>query len=162
MAVGARPTCSSVRLHMHAPAPHGKGNKCDKKVKYKRTIALSHIFSLVLQHERKTRSFRSSFGSSRSWSHKQTIIIPRNALRWGYSNAAVVPSVHGSARPSGDYTVSYFFVQLGRHVNHDERINPIDLGGQRSRSQWTYMEISLWTQSRQHHFIFLCQTLQTC
>ena len=23
------------------PAPHGKGNKCDKKVKYKRTDALS-------------------------------------------------------------------------------------------------------------------------
>ena len=28
-------------------------------------------------------------------------------------------------------------------VNHGERMNPIDFEGQRSRSQWTYMEISL-------------------
>ena len=90
-----------------------------------------------------------------------------------------------------------FFIKLGRHVNHGERMNPIDFGGQRSkvkvtmdiygnklvntietkllcislsnladmltmvrawtlsilevrsqrsRSQWTYMEISLYTQ----------------
>ena len=122
----------------------------------------------------------------------------RNTLRWGYSNAAVVPcvcaSVRGPCEHNRDYTVACFFVKLGRH---DERMNPIDIGGQRSkvkvtmdingnklvntietkqlcislsnladmltmvrgwtllilevrgqrsRSQWTYMEISLWTR----------------
>ena len=135
---------------------------------------------------------------------KRQLLSPRNALRWGYSNAAVVPSVSPSVVPSvrgpcehyRDYTVACFFVKLGRHVNHDERMNPIDfggqrskvkvtmgiygnklvntiatkpfcislsnladmltmmrgwtllifeVGGQRSRSQWTYIEISLWT-----------------
>ena len=73
------------------------------------------------------------------------LLSPRNALRWGYSNAAVVPSVRACVcawfRPSvcgpcehdRDYTVAYFFVKLGRHVNHDERMNPIDFGGQRSK-----------------------------
>ena len=78
-------------------------------------------------------------------------LSPRNALRWGYSNASVVPcvvpsvrpSVHGPCEHDRDYTVACFFVKLGRHVNHDERMNPIDFGGQRSKSQWTYMEISL-------------------
>ena len=32
-------------------------------------------------------------------------------------------------------------------VNHNERINLIDFGGQSSRSQRTYIEISLWAQS---------------
>ena len=52
------------------------------------------------------------------------------------------PSVCGPCEHDRDYTVAYFFVKLGRHINHDERMDPIDLGGQRSRSQWTYMEIS--------------------
>ena len=26
-----------------------------------------------------------------------------------------------------------FFIKLGRHVNHGERINPINFGGQRSK-----------------------------
>ena len=30
----------------------------------------------------------------------------------------------------------YFLIKLGRHVNHDERMDPIDFGGQRSRSEW--------------------------
>ena len=106
-------------------------------------------------------------------------------------------SVHGPCEHDRDYTVACFFVKLGRHVNHGERMIPIDFGGQRSkvkvtmdihgnklvntieptpldvslsnlahmftmmrgwyllnfevrgqrsRSQWTYMEISLWTQ----------------
>ena len=135
----------------------------------------------------------------------EKLLSPRNALRWGYSNAAVVPSVRPSVVPSvrgpcehdRDYTIACFFVKLGRHVNHDERMNPIDfggqrskvkvtmdiygnklvntietkllcaswsnladmlamvrgwtllileVGGQRSRSQWAYMEISLWTR----------------
>ena len=117
----------------------------------------------------------------------------------GYSNAAVVPCVRASFRPSvrgpcehhREYTVACFFVKLGTHLNYDERMNPIDFGGQssmvkvtmniygnklmntidstvvyffikldrdvnhgermdlidfgaqRSRSQWTYMKISL-------------------
>ena len=35
----------------------------------------------------------------------------------------------------------YFFIKLGRDVNHGERMDPIDFGGQRSRSQWTRTEI---------------------
>ena len=109
---------------------------------------------------------------------------------------SVRPSVRGPCEHDRNYTVACFFVKLGRHVNHDERMNPIDFGGQRSkvkvtmdiygnklvntieteplcislsnladrltmvrgwtllilevrgqrsRSQWTYMEISLWT-----------------
>ena len=73
------------------------------------------------------------------------MLSPRNASQWGYSNAAVVPSVCGSIRPSvhgtcehnRDYTVACFFVKLGRHVNHDERMNPIDFGDQRSKVKVT-------------------------
>ena len=31
----------------------------------------------------------------------------------------------------------YFFVILGRHVKNDERMNPIDFGGQRSKVKVT-------------------------
>ena len=30
-----------------------------------------------------------------------------------------------------------FFIKLGRHVNHDEMMKPIDFGGQRSRVKVT-------------------------
>ena len=30
-----------------------------------------------------------------------------------------------------------FFIKLGRHVNHGERLNPIDFGGQRSKVKVT-------------------------
>ena len=43
------------------------------------------------------------------------------------------PSVCGPCEHDRDNTVAYFFVKLGRHVNHDERMNPIDFGGQRSK-----------------------------
>ena len=33
----------------------------------------------------------------------------------------------------------YFFIKLGRHVNHSERMDPIDFGGHRSWSQLTNM-----------------------
>ena len=36
----------------------------------------------------------------------------------------------------------YFFIKLGRDVNPGERMEPIDFGGQRSRSHLTRMEIS--------------------
>ena len=58
-------------------------------------------------------------------------------------HACVRPSVRGPCEHDRDYTVACFFVKHGRHVDHDERTNPIGFGGQRSRSQWTYMEISL-------------------
>ena len=72
-------------------------------------------------------------------------LSPRSALRWGYNNAAVFPSVRPSVVPSvhrpcehdRDYTVACFFVKLGRHVNHDVRMNPIDFGGQRSKVKVT-------------------------
>ena len=69
------------------------------------------------------------------------LLSPRNALRWGYSNAAVVPcvgvSLPGPCEHDRDYTVACFFVKLGRHVNHDERMNPNDFGGQRSKVKVT-------------------------
>ena len=46
-------------------------------------------------------------------------------------------SVHGPCEPYKDYTVACFFVKLGRHVNYDERINPIDFGGQTSKIKVT-------------------------
>ena len=46
---------------------------------------------------------------------------------------SVRPSVRRPCEHDRDYTVAYFFVKLGRHVNHDERMNPIDFGGQRSK-----------------------------
>ena len=50
---------------------------------------------------------------------------------------SVVPSVRGPCEHDRDYTVACFFVKLGRHVNHDERMNPIDFGGQRSKVKVT-------------------------
>ena len=47
------------------------------------------------------------------------------------------PSVRGPCEHDRDYTVKYFFVKLGRHVNHDERMTPIDFGGQRSKVKIT-------------------------
>ena len=47
------------------------------------------------------------------------------------------PSVHGPCEHDRDYTVACFFVKLGRHVNHDERMNPINFGGQRSKVKVT-------------------------
>ena len=31
----------------------------------------------------------------------------------------------------------YIFIKLGRHVNHGERMDPIDFGGQRSKVKVT-------------------------
>ena len=36
-----------------------------------------------------------------------------------------------------DFTIAYFFVKLGRHVNHDERMNPVDFGGHKSKVKVT-------------------------
>ena len=47
------------------------------------------------------------------------------------------PSVCGPCEHDRDFTVACFVVRLGRHVNHDENMNPIDLGGQRSKVKVT-------------------------
>ena len=74
------------------------------------------------------------------------LLSPRNALRRGYSNAAVVPSVRASVslcvtpcpcERDSDYTFVQIFIKLGRHVNYDKRMNPIDFGGQRSKVKVT-------------------------
>ena len=49
----------------------------------------------------------------------------------------MVPSVRGPCEHDRDYTVACFFVKLGGHVNHDERMNPIDFGGQSSKVKVT-------------------------
>ena len=51
--------------------------------------------------------------------------------------ASFRPSVHGPWEHDRDYTVACFFVKRGRHVNHDERMNPINFGGQRSKVKVT-------------------------
>ena len=43
-------------------------------------------------------------------------------------------------------TIVCLFIKLGKHVHYDERMNPFDLGGQRSRSELKFIEISLWTR----------------
>ena len=53
-------------------------------------------------------------------------LSPRNALLCAWFR----PSVCGPCEHNRDYTVACFFVELVRHVNHDERMNPIDFGGQ--------------------------------
>ena len=45
--------------------------------------------------------------------------------------------VHGPCEHDRDYTVACFFVKLGRHINHGEKMNPIDFGGQRSKVKVT-------------------------
>ena len=42
------------------------------------------------------------------------------------------PSVCGPCEHDRDNTVARFFVKLGGHVNHGERMNPIDFRGHRS------------------------------
>ena len=59
----------------------------------------------------------------------------------GYSNTAVVlcvrASVHGPCEHDRDYTIVCFFVKLGRDVNHDKRMNPIESEGRRSKVKVT-------------------------
>ena len=45
--------------------------------------------------------------------------------------------MRGPCEHDRDYTNAYFFVKLGRHVNHDKGMNPIDFGGQRSKVKVT-------------------------
>ena len=54
-----------------------------------------------------------------------------------YVCVSVHASVRGPCEHDRDYTVACFFVKLGRHVNHNERMNPIDFGGQRSKVKVT-------------------------
>ena len=50
---------------------------------------------------------------------------------------SVRQSVHGPCEPHRDYTVACFFVKVGRHINHDERMNPICFGDERSKVKVT-------------------------
>ena len=50
---------------------------------------------------------------------------------------SVRPSIRGPCEHDRNYTVACFFDKLGRHVNHHERMNPIDFGGQRSKVKVT-------------------------
>ena len=59
----------------------------------------------------------------------------RATLLW--CRGSVRLSVRGPCECDRVYTVAYFFVKLGRHVNHDERMHPIDCGGQRSKVKVT-------------------------
>ena len=78
---------------------------------------------------------------------RQALLSPHNALRRGYCNAAVVPSVSPSVRQcvrhalpcehDRNLTVVCLFIKLGRYVHYDERMNPIDFGGQRSKVKVT-------------------------
>ena len=56
-------------------------------------------------------------------------------LLWFYGSVRL--SVRGPCEHNRDYTVTCFFVKLGRHVNHGEKMNPIDFGGQRSKVKVT-------------------------
>ena len=60
--------------------------------------------------------------------HNATLLWFRGSVRL---------SVRGPCECDRVYTVAYFFVKLGRHVNHDERMHPIDFGGQRSKVKVT-------------------------
>ena len=55
----------------------------------------------------------------------------------GQRSRSVRLSVRGSCERNRVYTVAYFFVKRARHVNRDERMHPIDFGGQRSKVKVT-------------------------
>ena len=58
----------------------------------------------------------------------------------------------------------YFLIKLGRHVNHDERMDPINFGGQRSKVKVT-MDIygnNLVNTIATKLLRLLDQTWQTC
>ena len=52
-------------------------------------------------------------------------------------HVSVRSSMHGPCEHDRDYTVACFFVKVGRYVYHDERMNLIDFGGQRSKVKVT-------------------------
>ena len=81
-------------------------------------------------------------------------VSPRNALRWGYSNAAVVPSVSQSVRPwfrpcvdlVNTIETTPLHISLSNladmlTMTRGWTLLILEVRGQRSRSQWTYMEI---------------------
>ena len=81
----------------------------------------------------------------------EVLLFPRNALRLGYSNAAVVPSF----RPSVDLVNTIETTSLNVSLSNladmltmmrGRTLLILGVRGQRSRSQWTYIEIGLWTQ----------------
>ena len=75
----------------------------------------------------------------------KSIAAHRDHFVWRLSVCACVclsgshtsPHIGGPCECDRVYTVAYFFVKLGRHVNHDERMHPIDYRGQRSKVKVT-------------------------
>ena len=63
-------------------------------------------------------------------------LFPRNALRRGYSNASVVPSVCPCVQPcehDRNYNISCILIKLATHFYYDKRMIPIDFQGQGSK-----------------------------
>ena len=69
---------------------------------------------------------------------------PRATRCWG--DIVTLPWFRQCVRPcvtpypcerDSDYTIVHIFIKLGRHVHYDERMNPIDFGGQRSKVKVT-------------------------
>ena len=63
------------------------------------------------------------------------------------SKVNVIMDIYGNKLVNTKETKSivYFFIKHGKYVNHGKRMDPIvfEVRGQRSRSKWTFMEISL-------------------
>ena len=71
------------------------------------------------------------------------LLSPRNALRREYCNTSVCPSRFDLVNSIETKSLCAYSLNLVDMFIDDERMNLIDFRGQRSRSQLTYMEISL-------------------
>ena len=134
------------------------------------------FFPLIALHL--AHSIRKATSSTDSWLTKRMLcwpfswlLSPRNALRWGCSNAAVVPCVRPCVRPCVDLVntiaTKLLRVSLSNLADMLTRMGEwilliLEVRGQRSRSQRTYMEVSLWTRYTLNRCAFLYQTWQTC
>ena len=70
-----------------------------------------------------------------------------NALKRGYGNASVVPSIQQCSCASQfdlvnmlETALFHLLLNIGGHLKRDERIKPIYFGTKRSKPQWTSME----------------------
>ena len=56
----------------------------------------------------------------------------------------------------------YLYIKLGKHVNHDERMNPIDIGGLRSRTPSANIVIKLMNMIDSKPLSVFNQTYYKC